>query len=133
MKSTVIFDQDKKELVKRDDSPDRPYGANKVPKFSSSSRKNVDQMEATMRKARVSVRARSEAPMVGDNLIELIGLGDLSGLKLVVRLMMDVNGESMDRKWPRQIHVFKLTIDAPWLLVAQLENKYKDVQKTEQF
>lgn len=39
---------------------------NKVPKFSSSSSpgKDVDQTEATMRKARVSVRARSEAPMV---------------------------------------------------------------------
>ena len=37
---------------------------NKVPKFSSSSGKEVDQTEATMRKARVSVRARSEAPMV---------------------------------------------------------------------
>lgn len=39
---------------------------NKVPKFSSSSGKDVDQTEATMRKARVSVRARSEAPMITD-------------------------------------------------------------------
>lgn len=61
--SNVLFGQDKKEFVKRDDSPDRNCGPNKVPKFSSSS-KNVDQTEATMRKARVSVRARSEAPMV---------------------------------------------------------------------
>ncbi|KAL4379303.1 hypothetical protein GQ457_02G005630 [Hibiscus cannabinus] len=43
-----------------EDSPDR----NKVPRFNSS--KNVDQTEATMRKARVSVRARSEAPMITD-------------------------------------------------------------------
>ncbi|KAL9453679.1 hypothetical protein AB3S75_009312 [Citrus x aurantiifolia] len=63
--SNVLFGQDKKEFVKRDDSPDRNYGPNKVPKFSSSS-KNVDQTEATMRKARVSVRARSEAPMIND-------------------------------------------------------------------
>ncbi|XP_038889025.1 probable WRKY transcription factor 31 isoform X2 [Benincasa hispida] len=39
---------------------------NKVPKFNSSSGKDVDQTEATMRKARVSVRARSEAPMITD-------------------------------------------------------------------
>lgn len=55
----------------REDSPDQGsqgWGANKVPRFNSS--KNVDQTEATMRKARVSVRARSEAPMVCD-LIEL--------------------------------------------------------------
>ncbi|KAK8517815.1 hypothetical protein V6N12_016655 [Hibiscus sabdariffa] len=43
-----------------EDSPD----GNKVPRFSSS--KTVDQTEATMRKARVSVRARSEAPMITD-------------------------------------------------------------------
>ncbi|KAK8981370.1 hypothetical protein V6N11_060042 [Hibiscus sabdariffa] len=42
----------------REDSPD----GNKVPRFNSS--KTVDQTEATMRKARVSVRARSEAPMI---------------------------------------------------------------------
>ena len=55
----------------REDSLDQGsegWGANKVPRFNSS--KNVDQTEATMRKARVSVRARSEAPMVC-NSIEL--------------------------------------------------------------
>lgn len=51
--------------IGREDSPD----ANKVPRFNSS--KNVDQTEATMRKARVSVRARSETPMVFSNSIEL--------------------------------------------------------------
>ncbi|XP_044465237.1 probable WRKY transcription factor 31 [Mangifera indica] len=59
------FDQDNKKLVRRDDSPDQGYGANKVPKFNPSS-KDVDQTEATIRKARVSVRARSEAPMIND-------------------------------------------------------------------
>ncbi|XP_022952535.1 probable WRKY transcription factor 31 [Cucurbita moschata] len=43
---------------------------NKVPKLgsssSSSSAKDADQTESTMRKARVSVRARSEAPMITD-------------------------------------------------------------------
>lgn len=50
----------------REDSPDQGWGsANKGPRFNSS--KTVDnQTEATMRKARVSVRARSEAPMVWD-------------------------------------------------------------------
>ncbi|MBA0789246.1 hypothetical protein Gotri_026974, partial [Gossypium trilobum] len=46
--------------IGREDSPD----GNKVPRFNSS--KTVDQTEATMRKARVSVRARSEAPMITD-------------------------------------------------------------------
>ncbi|KAM7275692.1 hypothetical protein ACFE04_017558 [Oxalis oulophora] len=52
------------------------WGSNKVPKFnqnndSSSSKSNnnndnVDQTEATLRKARVSVRARSDATMISD-------------------------------------------------------------------
>lgn len=37
---------------------------------------------------------------------------------------MDANGESMDRRWPRGIHVLEHTTGAPWLPVAQLENKY---------
>lgn len=51
--------------IGREESPDQgsQWGANKVPRLNPS--KNVDQTEATMRKARVSVRARSEAPMVG--------------------------------------------------------------------
>ncbi|XVF20991.1 hypothetical protein REPUB_Repub12eG0052100 [Reevesia pubescens] len=51
----------------REGSPDQGsqgWGVNKVPRFNSP--KNVDQTEATMRKARVSVRARSEAPMITD-------------------------------------------------------------------
>ncbi|XVF31734.1 hypothetical protein REPUB_Repub17cG0017700 [Reevesia pubescens] len=51
----------------REDSPDQGsqgWGANKVPRFNSS--KNIDQTEATVRKARVSVRARSEALMITD-------------------------------------------------------------------
>ncbi|XP_043690910.1 probable WRKY transcription factor 31 [Telopea speciosissima] len=54
--------------VGREESPDQAsqgWVANKVPKLNAS--KNVDQStEATMRKARVSVRARSEAPMITD-------------------------------------------------------------------
>ncbi|XP_027062546.1 probable WRKY transcription factor 31 [Coffea arabica] len=53
----------------RDDSPEKGsqgWGPNKVPRLNNGS-KNVDQAtEATMRKARVSVRARSEAPMITD-------------------------------------------------------------------
>lgn len=53
-----------------DDSPDHHASpgwsnANKVARFSPSNT-SVDQTEATMRKARVSVRARSEAPMASD-------------------------------------------------------------------
>lgn len=64
-----VFDQEKKEFdrgIAREDGPDQSnpqgWGPNKVPRFSSS--KEAEQTEATMRKARVSVRARSEAPMV---------------------------------------------------------------------
>lgn len=65
-----VFDQEKKEfdraLTVREEGPDQSnsqgWGPNKVPRFNSS--KEADQTEATMRKARVSVRARSEAPMV---------------------------------------------------------------------
>uniref|UniRef100_A0A7N0TB62 WRKY domain-containing protein n=2 Tax=Kalanchoe fedtschenkoi TaxID=63787 RepID=A0A7N0TB62_KALFE len=39
---------------------------NKVPRFNPSKTNNADQAEATMRKARVSVRARSEATMITD-------------------------------------------------------------------
>lgn len=57
---------DEKELgreIEREDSPPaQAVAANKFPRFNPS--ENVDQAEATMRKARVSVRARSEAPMV---------------------------------------------------------------------
>ncbi|VVA17585.1 PREDICTED: probable WRKY mRNAion factor [Prunus dulcis] len=63
-------DQEKKEFgrgIGREESPDQPsqsWGPNKVPRLNSP--KEVDQTEATMRKARVSVRARSEAPMITD-------------------------------------------------------------------
>ncbi|KAK7261120.1 hypothetical protein RIF29_27424 [Crotalaria pallida] len=61
------FDQDKNEIGRddREDSPpDQALGANKVPRFGPPA--NADQTEATMRKARVSVRARSEAAMITD-------------------------------------------------------------------
>ncbi|KAF8409591.1 hypothetical protein HHK36_005669 [Tetracentron sinense] len=65
----VTFDKDRSEVGNgRDESPDhgsQGWGPNKVPKMNPS--KNVEQStEATMRKARVSVRARSEAPMITD-------------------------------------------------------------------
>ncbi|KAF4394475.1 hypothetical protein G4B88_018625 [Cannabis sativa] len=59
-------------LIGREDSdPDQSSQAgwvpNKLPRTTSSgSVKDSDQTEATMRKARVSVRARSEAPMIAD-------------------------------------------------------------------
>lgn len=66
-----VFDQEKKDFDRahtvREDGPDHSNNSqgwvpNKVPRFNSS--KEAEQTEATMRKARVSVRARSEAPMV---------------------------------------------------------------------
>jgi len=41
-----------------------------------------------------------------------------------LRSPMGVNGESMGRKWPKETHVLELIIGVPWLLVAQLENRY---------
>ncbi|KAK7272281.1 hypothetical protein RJT34_28778 [Clitoria ternatea] len=60
----LVFDQDKKEFGREGSPSDQGLAANSVPKFSPPT--NVDQAEATMRKARVSVRARSEAPMITD-------------------------------------------------------------------
>ncbi|KAG8385765.1 hypothetical protein BUALT_Bualt03G0079300 [Buddleja alternifolia] len=57
----------KNKRVGREESPEsETWGPNKAPK-SNPSKPVVDQStEATMRKARVSVRARSEAPMISD-------------------------------------------------------------------
>ncbi|KAM7504205.1 hypothetical protein LguiB_003109 [Lonicera macranthoides] len=54
----------------REENPDKEYqewrSPNKVPKFHSSSEFDQQAAEARMRKARVSVRARSEASMISD-------------------------------------------------------------------
>lgn len=54
--------------IGREESPEsESWAPNKTPKLMNSSPKPVEQStEATMRKARVSVRARSEAPMISD-------------------------------------------------------------------
>ncbi|XP_049384524.1 probable WRKY transcription factor 31 isoform X2 [Solanum stenotomum] len=54
--------------INREESPEsESWAPNKAPKLMNSSSKPVEQStEATMRKARVSVRARSEAPMISD-------------------------------------------------------------------
>ncbi|PSS24818.1 WRKY transcription factor, partial [Actinidia chinensis var. chinensis] len=69
----VTLDQEKEgnyrdgKAIGREESPESEgWGPNKVPKLSAS-KSGIDQAaEATMRKARVSVRARSEAPMITD-------------------------------------------------------------------
>ncbi|XP_077226953.1 putative WRKY transcription factor 31 [Tasmannia lanceolata] len=66
----VPFNQDKSDAgIGKEQSPDRAspgWTPNKAPKLIAPS-KNVEQStEATMRKARVSVRARSEQPMITD-------------------------------------------------------------------
>ncbi|XP_037493373.1 probable WRKY transcription factor 31 [Jatropha curcas] len=56
--------------IGREESPEsesQGWNPNKLQKLNSSANKGIDQStEATMRKARVSVRARSEAPMITD-------------------------------------------------------------------
>lgn len=47
-----------------DDSETQGWAANKAPKLEATRTSTEQSVEATMRKARVSVRARSEAPMV---------------------------------------------------------------------
>lgn len=69
----VAYDQER--LNVKEGSPDQTsqdWTSNKVPKLANSKNGAADQSaaEATMRKARVSVRARSEAPMVSINYIE---------------------------------------------------------------
>lgn len=62
----LVFDQDKKGFARgadhREDSPGQGWASNKVARLNSA--KTIDQTEATIRKARVSVRARSEDAMV---------------------------------------------------------------------
>lgn len=48
------------------DKGSQGWGPNKVPRLNHSPKSVDEAAEATMRKARVSVRARSEAPMVRD-------------------------------------------------------------------
>ncbi|KAJ6680471.1 WRKY TRANSCRIPTION FACTOR 36-RELATED [Salix purpurea] len=64
--TTVVFDQDKKGgNDHREDSPaGQGWASNKVARLNPT--KTVDQTEATIRKARVSVRARSEDAMISD-------------------------------------------------------------------
>lgn len=116
----------------REDSPED--GQNKVARLNPA--KNVDQAtEATMRKARVSVRARSEAPMVHD-LIELAFFLELSKNIFVFihwinnffffwigRLVMDANGGSTGKRWRKETRVLALITGAPWLPPAQFESK----------
>lgn len=55
--------------VGREESPEsesQGWGPNKVPKLNNGSKPIEQSADATMRKARVSVRARSEAPMITD-------------------------------------------------------------------
>ncbi|XP_011047241.1 PREDICTED: probable WRKY transcription factor 31 isoform X4 [Populus euphratica] len=65
---TLMFDQDKKGFARgadhREDSPGQGWASNKVARLNSA--KTIDQTEATIRKARVSVRARSEDAMISD-------------------------------------------------------------------
>ncbi|GJU19132.1 probable WRKY transcription factor 31 [Tanacetum coccineum] len=76
-RSPPIHNNNNKMIVQGDESPEQgsqgvKVGSNKVPRLSASktntnSTTSIDQAtEATIRKARVSVRARSEAPMIAD-------------------------------------------------------------------
>ena len=40
---------------------------------------------------------------------------------------MDVNGENMGRRRPKEIHALELIIAAPWLQVVLLRNRYLSI------
>ena len=88
----LVFDQERKEFgrgIERENSPsDQGYGANKIQRFSPP--KNVDQAEATMRKARVSVRARSEAPMVCHSLFQFYNLNMIIIIIIIIVVVVVV-------------------------------------------
>lgn len=74
---TSSFRDDAGKRVGREESPESDgWGPNKVQKLNPAAAKpNIDHQsstEATMRKARVSVRARSEAPMVYINVTDQV-------------------------------------------------------------
>ncbi|KAL2328372.1 hypothetical protein Fmac_021799 [Flemingia macrophylla] len=66
----VVHEQEKKEYGGGNEiegsSSGHAYADDKIPRPIPPKNNNGDQAEATMRKARVSVRARSEAPMISD-------------------------------------------------------------------
>ncbi|XP_059286036.1 WRKY transcription factor 6-like isoform X2 [Lycium ferocissimum] len=63
--NTELMSRDK--AIGREESPgSESWAPNKVPKLMNSPKPVEQSTEATMRKARVSVRARSEAPMISD-------------------------------------------------------------------
>ncbi|KAL6573829.1 DNA binding domain [Orobanche hederae] len=63
-----LLSRSKRRINGREESPESEgWGPTKAPRLDNNSSKPVEQsVEATMRKARVSVRARSEAPMISD-------------------------------------------------------------------
>ncbi|KAL6546777.1 DNA binding domain [Orobanche minor] len=63
-----LLSGNKRRINGREESPESEgWGPTKAPRLDNNSSKPVEQsVEATMRKARVSVRARSEAPMISD-------------------------------------------------------------------
>ena len=107
----------------------------KVPKFLPAKGPEPVPEAATMRKARVSVRARSEAAMVSRQWFSLSGL---LGNKLVFvhlfkclflvtrRSVMDASGGSTGRRWPRATRAPARTTGARWPPAARSASRYAD-------
>uniref|UniRef100_A0A8R7RCW5 Uncharacterized protein n=1 Tax=Triticum urartu TaxID=4572 RepID=A0A8R7RCW5_TRIUA len=134
----------------RGDNPDGPSTAGWLPGRGMSQQqqqqlgaaaKGHDQQaqEATMRKARVSVRARSEAPIVRLLLLLLdhflvFALAILSSPCVWIvltlpyvhgcRSPMDANGGSTVRRWPRETLAHAPTTAAPWPPAARCVSRY---------
>lgn len=115
----LVLDHEKNEPNRGNDRNDSP--SNQVLAANNSPQTSVEQAEATMRKARVSVRARSEANMV--ILFHILVrrmkfsfwiLFDAKLYYFCLRSVMGVNGENTDRKWRKETRVLELIIGAPW-------------------
>ncbi|PKA59119.1 putative WRKY transcription factor 42 [Apostasia shenzhenica] len=124
----------------RDESPENSsqgWAPNDQPKLGLGSEAPDQAHESTMRKARVSVRARSEAPMViSEILMQLIisacaeKLKRTSGYDLVRRLPTAANGANTGRRWQRGTHALALTTAAPWPPAAPFASRFNVARRT---
>ncbi|XP_020406803.1 WRKY transcription factor 6 isoform X2 [Zea mays] len=94
------------QAAERGDSPD-PADP------STTARQLAQQQEASMRKARVSVRARSEAPIM-----------------IVGRSPTAASGASTGRRWPRATHAREPTTGAPWPTAAPCGSRFSAAPTT---
>lgn len=96
--------------------------------------------DSTIKKARVSVRARSEAPIVSQikynytkplNFHAKISASPIRNLTFN-RFRTGANGENTAKKWLKETHALELTTAAPWPWAVPCVNKSKGAPTTGQ-